>query len=440
MRIMQTLRSSYRRSCLASLLLASAGAACSSSSSGGDIDSPQGIESAKSALSRVTTPSSTHVSALGADNRAFAFDMLHAIAADHPGENLLFSPYSISTALAMTYEGARGQTASEMQTTLHFELDKPALHEAFNATDLALSSRGQGQAGADGTPFRLNVDNSFWMQRDYPVLPAYLDVLAVNYGARVFLADFASDPEHARSAINQWVSDKTEKLIPELLPAGSIRADTPLVLTNTVYFNASWQTKFELDNTRAAPFTKLDGSQVSVSMMGMGRQLPYAEGAGWRAVALPYSSPGLQFVAVLPDAGHYQAVEDSLDAAWFDAMQAAAQARSVSVSLPKLDYQAHVSLKKELRSLGMSSAFGAADFSGMTTSPVAIDDVIHQAVIKVFEGGTIAAAATAVTIRDASIALFDENVTLDRPFLFAIFDQATGSLLFVGRVLDPTAM
>ena len=387
------------------------------------------------------TPSSTDVSALGANNRAFAFDLYHAVASDHANENLLFSPYSISSALAMTYEGARTQTASELKATLHFELERPALHEAFNATDLQLSSRGMGQAGADGTPFRLNVNNSIWAQRGYPVVPAYLDVLAVNYGAAVYLADFRSQPEAARTSINAWVSDKTEKLIPELLPVRSINSLTRFVLTNAVYFNASWQTKFDEKLTTAQPFTKLDGSQVSVQMMHATRLIPYAEGAGYRAIGLPYASDELSFIAVLPDAGAFQTVEATLTAAWFDELRAQLQGTSVylDVGLPKLDYKTAASLRTTLSGLGMPTAFeGAADFSGMTSGSVSIDDVIHQAVLKVFEGGTIAAAATAVIFADKSASGTDNVVTFDRPFILAIVDEPTGAVLFLGRVLDPT--
>lgn len=408
-------------------------------SSDGERDKPAGVTLAKSELARVTTPSTANVEALGSGNRAFAFDLYHQLRKDADG-NLVFSPYSISTALGMTYAGARGSTEAEMKATLHFTLDQPALHEAFNATDLALSSRGQGQAGADGTPFRLNVDNSLWAQANYPVVPAFLDTLALHYDAGVFLTDFAADPERSRQSINRWVDEKTEQLIPELLPTGSIDSSTVFVLTNTVYFNASWRTKFEKESTRAAPFTKPDGSQVSVSLMNAGLNgIPYAAGEGYRAIALPYASQELALIAILPDSGSFAAVEAKLGPAWFDALRASFKSTGVQVGFPKLDYKAHTSLKDQLTALGMRAAFENADFSGLTPRSVVIDDVIHEAVIKIFEGGTIAAAATAVVIRETSAPLFEQTITFDRPFLYAIVDQPTGEILFLGRVLDPTA-
>jgi serpin B len=365
---------------------------------------------------------------------------LHKVGADNAGKNLVFSPLSISTALAMTYAGARGATEAEMKQTLHFELEQPALHEAFNAVDLALSSRGEGKAGADGTPFRLNVNNSIWAQQGFTVVPAFLDTLALNYGAGVFLTDFASDAEGSRKAINGWVAQKTEDLIPELLPMGSIGGDTVMVLTNTVYFNASWKVKFEKEQTQQAPFKKLDGSSVQVSMMNAGLQgvASYAKGDRYEAVALPYASEELSFLAILPDPGAYEAVEAAANAQWFAALQTKLAPSGVQLALPKLDTKTATSLRPALMALGMNLPFSGADFSGLTPSSVEIDNVIHEAVLKLFEGGTIAAAATAVTIREVSIPLFEHTVRFDRPFLYAIVDKPTGHVLFLGRVLDPS--
>jgi len=209
------------------------------------------------------------------------------------------------------------------------------------------------------------------------------------------LTDFAAAPEASRTSINRWVDQKTEKLIPELLPMGSIDRSTVMVLTNTVYFNASWQTKFEKNATHDAPFTKLDGTHVSAPMMHAGLRIPYARGIDYQAIALPYASDALSFLAVLPDAGKFGSVEAGMSQVWFDALRLSLAPTDVAVGLPKLDYKASTSLKPQLQALGMRAAFGDADFSGMTSRGVFIDDVIHEAVIKVFEGGTIAAAATA---------------------------------------------
>jgi serpin B len=423
-------------SLIAGLLLG----ACGDNTASQHPDAPRGVELAQSKLTRVSTPSTANLSALGADNRAFAFALLQQIASANPDQNLVLSPYSVSTALAMTYAAARGTTAEQMQTTLHFTLDQPQLHEAFNAADLALASRGQAAVGADGTAFRLDVSNALWAQRGSPIEPPFLDTLALNYGAGVFLADFAKSPEAARGSINRWVSDQTEQLIPELLRAGTIKSNTRFVLTNTVYFNAGWETKFDQASTSDAAFTKLDGSQVMAPLMHNSFAVPYAQGSGYQAVALPYASDELAFVAVLPDPGTYPKLEAGLSAAWFDTLDSQWSMAQVAVALPKLDYKAQMSLKPQLIALGMSAPFGGdADFSGLSSEPVLIDDVIHEAVLKVFEGGTIAAAATAVTFQRKSGVSSDHTLNFDHPFFFAILDRPSGELLFVGRVLDPSA-
>jgi serpin B len=275
--------------------------------------------------------------------------------------------------------------------------------------------------------------------RDAAIESMFLDTLAVNYGAGVFSVDFAAQPEPARAAINAWVKDKTDELIPELLPGGSIHPDTRLVLTNTVYFNASWQTQFKKEATSEAAFTKAGGQTTQVPMMHAGFAMPYAKGDNYQAVALPYASDELTFIAVLPDAGALDAVQSAADGGWFQALLSHLGDSGVQLAFPKLDYDTKTSLSDTLQTLGMHAAFDAsADFSGMTAEHVMIDDVIHDAVIKVFEGGTIAAAATAVTIERASAPLFEHSLSFDRPFLYFIVDQPTGQILFLGRVMDPT--
>lgn len=397
---------------------------------------PEGVELAVSSLARSTAPSTANVAALGVGNREFAFD-LYREAAKASG-NVVLSPYSVSTALAMTYAGARTTTESEMKQTLHFMLDQSPLHEAFNAVDLQLASRGEGKTGADGTPFRLNVNNSLWAQQGYPIEPAFLDTLAVNYGAGVFLTDFAGDTEGSRSAINHWVEERTNKLIPELLPPGVLTSYTVFVLTNTVYFNASWKTKFLKEQTSKLSFGKLDSSTVEADMMrARFDSLDYAEATDYRAIALPYANEALMMIAVLPADGKFASVETSFDRTEFDALEQRWQSMSVSVGFPKLDYKTPLSLKKALQDLGMQAPFAAADFSGMTPRSPRIADVVHQAVIQVMEGGTIAAAATAVVGDDESAD--SQSIEFNRPFLYYIYDRPTGSILFMGRVVDPTA-
>ncbi len=234
---------------LAPLALASA---CDDATPSDPGDTP--VDVAKSALERDLTPDvpAADLATLVAGDNAFAFDLYRELAVEDG--NLVASPHSVSVALAMTYAGAAGNTAAEMAAAMHYDLAQGALHPAFNALDLALSSRGEGAQGADGQPFRLRVVNAAWAQRDFVFLASYLDTLGLNYGAGVRLMDFATAPEPSRATINAWVSEQTETRIPELLPAGSIDAGTRLVLTNAVYFNAAWETQFEPEDTTAEAF------------------------------------------------------------------------------------------------------------------------------------------------------------------------------------------
>ncbi|MET0287104.1 MAG: serpin family protein [Polyangiales bacterium] len=395
--------------------------ACSESVAGG-------VMEARSNLARATEPSRDNLAALGVSNREFAFDLYRQAVSEAPGEDVVVSPYSVSTALAMTYAGARGTTESEMKQALRFTLDQAPLHEAFNASDLSLSSRGQ--AG-----FKLNVHNSLWAQEGFTIAAPFLDTLALNYGAGVHLTDFVKDTEGSRRAINGWVAEKTEQLIPELLAFDTLDSNTVLVLTNTVFLDAKWATKFEHASTVDAPFTRLDGSVMQVPTMNATRLMPYTEGTDFLAVALPYAGEGLRMIAILPAAGKLASVEQALNRAWFDALQWDG-GQSVRLALPKFEVRSALSLKQALTTLGMPSAFGAADFSALAPG-VRIDDVVHEAVIRVDEDGTVAAAATAVIAGRSSKPQVELTARFDRPFLYLIHDEVTGSVLFVGRVLDP---
>ena len=202
---------------------------------------PVAGEIIRSEKQRVTSPnvSEAELATQADGNSVFAFDLYHAVLEKEDIDNLFYSPYSISLALAMTYAGARGETAQQMADTLHFILPDDELHPAFNKLDMELASRGEGAAGKDGEEFRLNIVNAIWGQRDYPFITEFLDVLAENYGAGLRTLDFYTDPEGSRQIINQWVSRETEERIKDLLAKGDIVPDTVLVLTNAIYFNGA---------------------------------------------------------------------------------------------------------------------------------------------------------------------------------------------------------
>jgi serpin B len=403
------------------------------------------IQLLQSGKPRNTSPNvgAAELEELVTGNTAFAFELYQALRQKEG--NLFYSPYSISIALAMTYAGAREETERQMSKTLHFTLPRERLHPAFNALDLELASRGKGVVGKDGRPFRLNIANSIWGQIGHPFLPAFLDALAINYGAGLRLLDFASAPEASRLTINEWVSKQTEGKIRDLLSPGSITPETRLVLTNAIYFNAAWHYPFDEANTHDDVFRLLDGHQVTVPMMSQINPFGYAEGDGYQAVELPYRGKDqwtveLSMVILLPQPGRFEEFERSLDAERVGAILGALQPREVELTMPKFTYESSFSLKEELEAMGMPDAFsGSADFSGIDGSrDLFIGDIVHKAFISVDEAGTEAAAATAVLM----VTLAPPPpvvVMIDRPFIFMIRDIKTGAIIFLGRVINPGA-
>ncbi len=395
----------------------------------------------KSDVPRDESPAATtsELSELVSGNSEFAFDLYQAIKGEEG--NLFYSPYSISVALAMTYAGARNETEQQMADTMHFTLPQDQLHPAFNWLDLELAKRGEGAQGKDSEPFRLNIVNAIWGQKDYSFLDEFLDTLAENYDAGLRIVDFVNETEEARVTINEWVEEQTEGRIEDLIPQGALDALTRLVLTNAIYFNAAWAYPFEPTDTQDGPFHLLDGGQVTVPMMTQSERFGHAEGEGYVAVELPYDGYELSMVILLPDADQFEAFEDNLDAQVVDAIIRDMEYKEVVLTMPRFEFESELSLTDTLAEMGMPIAFddSTADFSGMTgTRELFIADVLHKAFVSVDEAGTEAAAATAVIM--ALSAVFEPvTVTLDHPFIFLIRDIDTGAILFVGRVMNPAA-
>ena len=400
---------------------------------------PAGGEVLESDKERITSPdvSAAEVAQLVEGNSAFAFALYQALKGKEG--NLFYSPYSISLALAMTYAGASGETAQQMADTLQFMLEQERLHPAFNWLDAELARRGEGAAGKDGEGFRLNIVNAIWGQKDYEFLPAFLDVLAENYGAGLRILDFIDEAEKSRLAINDWVSDQTEGRIKDLIPPGAIDALPRLVLTNAIYFNAAWEYPFDEDITTDGPFYLLDGGQVIVPMMKQTESFGYAAGEGYQAVELRYDGGELSMVILLPASGNFEAFEEGLQAQQVSDIISGLQPTQVTLTMPKFEFESEFSLKDTLTGMGMEDAFTEnADFSGMTGNPeLFISDVVHKAFVAVNEAGTEAGAATAVIMNLTSVPEPPLEVTLDRPFIFLIRDIETGAILFVGRILNP---
>ena len=406
---------------------------------------PAAGEVLQSDKERITSPNVTQTekALLVEGNSAFAFNLYQKLIKEVEGQdaNLFYSPYSISLALAMAYAGANGETAQQMAATLQFMLEQARLHQAFNWLAAELAKRGEGAQGKDGKGFRLNIANAIWGQKDYEFLPAFLDVLAENYGAGLRILDFITETEKSRVAINDWVSNQTEGRIENLIPPGAISELTRLVLTNAIYFNAAWKHSFDEKMTTNGPFYLLNGGQVTVPMMKQTESFCYTAGEGYQAVELPYDGGELSMVILLPTSGNFEAFEKGLQAQPVDAIISELQNTRVTLTMPKFEFKSQFSLKDTLSDMDMRDAFSPedADFSGMTGNPeLFISDVVHKAFVAVDEAGTEAAAATAVIVGTTSVPTEPPvEVTIDRPFIFLIRDIETGSILFVGRVLNP---
>lgn len=391
---------------------------------------------------RDTSPevSEEELATLVSGNRAFALDMYRELAVKEQG-NLFFSPHSISQALAMTYVGARSQTEVQMADALHFDLEQAALHPSFNALDLALMSRGEGAQGQDDKGFRLKIANAIWGQKGYGFMEDYLDVLAMSYGAGLRLLDFENQTEQARLTINAWVSEQTEKKIPELLQPGDVIELTRMVLTNTIYFNAAWKEVFPEELTYKDEFALLDGNTVTTDFMTQSKSFWYTQQEAYDAIELPYDGEEVSMLIIAPASGQFEQVLVDLDGTLLQEIETSLIEEYVQVVVPKWEFRSKWSTKKHLKALGMTDAFdfSLADFSGINggIEPLYVHDVVHEAFVSVDERGTEAAAATAVVL--AGFGEPPPLVSIDRPFIFVIRDNPTGALLFVGHVLNPGA-
>jgi serine protease inhibitor len=377
--------------------------------------------------------STNGLSELVQGNNTFAFDLHSRINAGK--ENLIYSPYSISTCLAMTYAGARGQTELQMARTLHFTTNQAQLHAAFATLQKQLNEAEKQQG------IQLNVANALWGQKGHPFLPAFLQIAQQNYDARVNQVDFGTESESARKEINDWVSKKTNGKIEEILPSGSLGALTRLVLVNAIYFKGQWATQFDKSKTAPADFAVSSSQKVKAPLMNLKAKFKFAEKDTFQLLEMPYKGGELSMVVLLPkEVDGIRKLESSLNQKELSGWLSQALNREVNVFLPKFKITAEFELDKTLAAMGMVDAFSSkADFSGMDGArDLFISSVVHKAYVEVNEEGTEAAAATATTMRATSIQLPPPTFRADHPFLFLIRDVKSGSILFMGRVADPT--
>jgi serpin B len=357
----------------------------------------------------------------------FAFDFFSEIS-DEDG-NIFFSPYSISVALAMTYEGVRGQTAEEMQSVMHFPETDIVRRSAFAAL--------HNQINNNSNEYALSTGNALWAHETYLFLEEYFNIIEQYYAGKATNLDFAGEIEKSRETINNWVEEQTNDKIKDLIPKGAIDGLTRLVLTNAIYFKANWLTQFDKDDTRDSDFHVDSETTVTVPMMSIrDEKFDYYSTSGLQILELPYKGEDLSMLILLPTEGQMDSLESSLTLENLTHWRNSFRENEMDIYIPKFKFKTKYFMSDTLKGMGMPTPFsGAADFSGMDgKNNLFISSVIHQGFIDVNEEGTEAAAATAVDMATSVPPSFNAN----HPFIFLIQDNETGNILFMGRVTDPS--
>jgi serpin B len=376
--------------------------------------------------------------AFTAGNIAFAIDLYLRLGADASNANLFFSPYGISTVLAMTYTGARGHTAKEMADTLHWDFPQAEI-----PADCAALGRRFTAIGKGGKVI-LNTANSLWYQQDYHFMAEFIETGRAAFGAELAPVDFKRDAEGARQQINRWVAAKTAGKIRELLKPGSLDPMSRMVLCNAIYFKGDWARQFASNATHTADFYVTRDKKVPTRLMSQKIKLRSASLDGFSAFELPYQGSDLSMIILLPEEKDgLKSLETRLSGTnltvWLAQLDRSDELEA-TVLVPKFKLSSQFGLSKTLSAMGMPSSFnGNADFSGMDgTKNLIISAMVHQAVVEVNEQGTEAAAATAGVMAMKAARPRTREFRADHPFLFLIRENQTGSLLFLGRLMDPS--
>jgi serpin B len=371
-------------------------------------------------------------------NTAFGLDLYGQLAAT-PG-NLFFSPYGISTCLAMLYAGARGNTEKQMAQVLEFGTDQQQFASSFGELERRLEA-ARTQKGLE-----LDIANALWIQEGYPFLPAFLEIAEGQYQANVSQVDFITEANAVRDEINRWVAQETKDKIQAILPLGSLNALTRLVLADAIYFKGAWTASFEETNTVTEPFYVSSTEQVDAPLMHQPiAGVNYLEAGDFQAVELPYGSNQLaSMVILLPrQVDGWTHLEERLSPTFLSSTLALMQKQNVEIFLPRFTLASSFALNNTLAEMGMPDAFtpDAADFSGLDgTTGLYVTHVFHKAWGEVNEAGTEAAAATVVTVgvKGGGPPPPPPVFRADHPFIFFIRDTQSGSLLFLGRLADPS--
>ncbi len=406
------------------------------------------------AINKTSGEQKTDTEVIVQSNNKFALDLYAKLRAKEG--NLFFSPHSISTALAMTYTGARSQTETQMAKVLHFPTvlrgvgcgpnkepikhpeftwESTRVHSAFKTILEDLNARGKKEG------CELSIANALWGQKGYGFLKEFLELIKINYNGGFNEVDFAGAVESARITINSWIDKETKGKIKDLIQPRVLNKMTRLVLTNAIYFKGNWARQFKKDKTENAPFTLLNGKRIDVAMMNKTADFNYMETESFQIIGLPYTNNELSMIILLPkEIDGLAGIEETLILKNLSQWLGRFHKCQVMVSVPKFKVISQFSLADTLKSMGMPDAFSEkADFSGMNAKrDLYISAVIHKAYVDVNEEGTEAAAATAAIIGEKSIAPGAIPVfRADHPFLFLIRDNHSGSILFIGRMMNP---
>lgn len=423
--------------------------ACGSSGSSGEVRSDMPANADHGVVSELVSreareqADATQAADAARSERYFGLRFLKQLPADR---SLVFSPHDLSRTFAKLTDAAEGATLQQIQQAFGFGTTDESFHRSQNALSGSLAERNRepvndGRGRADAVVLKEASD--VWLSQATRPHPSYLDTLALYYGGGVHLADFQGRPEDVRKAINSKIELQTNELIPELLPADSVTDETVLVLTSALYFKAPWATPFP--SAIPGEFQTLSGDRTTAPMLNRTLPLGFYAGERFVSVSVPYVGNQLGMLLVVPDEGAYESVRDALSEDVLDAIVKGTEVTAVDLTLPKFAIQSDVAAKASLQKLGVEAAFerGAASFPKLTAKQVSgvfVSDVVHKATVSVDEQGTEASAATAVLGAAGGSAgppPEPKVVTVDRPFLFTIRDNVTGSLLFVGQVVSP---
>jgi serpin B len=371
-------------------------------------------------------------------NKDFALELFGRLCQDAGEDNVMFSPFCISSALGMAWAGARGGTEAGMAEALGFGDSQAAVHNGFSRL-FGLIEREGIEPGEDS--ITLNIANALWVDDNYPLLDSYVSLVTEYYGAEARNMDFAGDPDAQRVVINDWVEDTTMERITDLLGPGSVTTATRVVLTSAVYFQGNWRFQFNPELTRDGSFTTLAGDEVTVPFMSRTMNIPFYRGNGFRALAMQYADLQSRMIILFPD-GDFEGFQNDLDPGMLEEVVEGLGVREVAVVMPPFEFTTDYSLSPVLADMGMADAFdpSRADFSGFTGErDLFITAVVHKAFVKVDETGTEAAAATGVIMATSAMPSDPpELFLLDRPFVFLIIDDLSDTVLFMGRVTDPS--